>query len=60
MIRELVEGWVCRLQFAVLCSTWLCFPLENYDESTGPEPNLVFGLCVAAVPVLWEPSRGDN
>ena len=59
-IRELVKGWVWLLQFAVPCSTRLCFAWENYDESAGPEPNLVFGPCIAAVPVRREPSRGDD
>lgn len=48
------------LQFAVPFSISLCFVWKTYDESTGLEPNLVFGSHIAAIPVLQEPSRGDN
>ena len=29
-----------------------CFAWENQDNSSGLEPNQVFGPCIAAVPVL--------
>ena len=56
----LVNGCFWLLLFAVLFITLLCFAWQSYDKSTGLEPNQVFGPCTAAVPVLREPSGGEN
>lgn len=37
-----------------------CFAWETCDEKRCFEPGLVFGLCIAVIPVLWEPAPGDK
>lgn len=48
------------VQLAMLFIILFCFAWESYDINTGLELNPVFGPCIAAVPVLQEPSCGDN
>ena len=56
----LVNVCFWHLLFAMLFIVLFFFAWESCDKSTGLKPNLVFGPCNAAVPVLREPSRGDN
>lgn len=44
----------------VLFITLFSFAWESYDETTGLQLSLVCGSSTAGVPVLQEPSHGQN